>query len=1092
MRFGVLGSLEVWTADGRPVRVPELKVRALLADLISHEGRAVSADRLIEDLWGDALPRNPTGALQAKVSQLRRALEDAEPGARALIASRPPGYALDTEAVDARRFTELTERARAATGPRERAALLGEALTLWRGDAYADFADEEFARAAVARLEEERLLALEEQARARLALGEHHALAGELADLVAAHPLREGLRAVQLRALYQSGRQSEALAGYGELRTRLAEDLGLDPSPELAALHRAILAQDPALDPAAAPAARPRTNLPAPITELIGREGATEEIRSRLAASRLVTLTGSGGVGKTRLALETADRLAPAYPDGVWLVELAALEAHHGRPAAADPLTADALTDAVLTVLGIREDGAPGILTGGNAVTPLDRLTDALRTKQLLLVLDNCEHVVEQAAHLVETLLRGAPGLHVLATSQEPLALAGEAVWAVPPLPLPHPGAGTAPERLERCGAVRLFVTRTAAAVPGFVLDEDNAAAVAAICRRLDGIPLALELAAIRVRSLGVHTLLTRLDDRFRLLTAGHRGAPPRQQTLRAMIDWSWELLTGPERAVLRRLGAHAEGCGLEAAEAVCAGGCVTSEEVLEVLARLVDRSLVIVVAGPDGPRYRLLESVAAYCVERLHEAGEYDAVRRRHQRHYTELAERAEPRLRGDGQQRWLERLDAETANLRTALETGGDGELALRLANALTWYWILRGRHAEARRSLERALTAVAGREPSPASVRARAWHTGLTVLDGGVTGRDGRVREALAGYDGLADPRGRAEAEWFLGHALCGIGDLAASEELVNHALRGYRALGDRWGMAAALSDRAVLRLLRGDLAGVERDGERSATLFRELGDRWGQLRAVPALTTRAEVFGDYERATRLLRDGLRMAERLGMWTEAADLLSGLGRIALLTGDHDRARDFHERSGRLAAEQGFRIGEVNAEVGLGLGARREGELDIAEAHMRNVLQWHRRVGLEGANALILAELGFVAEQRGEAREALALQLEGFEVARATGDPRAVALALEGLAGARALAGRHDEAARLLGAAAEARAQVGAPLPPAERGDVDRISAAVREALGEAGFLTECALGAGLWPDGYAALVKGWMGASSWSVDD
>ncbi|MFI9203463.1 BTAD domain-containing putative transcriptional regulator [Streptomyces sp. NPDC053048] len=1087
MRFGVLGPLEAWTADGRPVRVPELKVRALLAALLVNEGAAVSADRLIDHLWGQSPPRNPTGALQAKVSQLRRALEDAEPGARALVVSRRPGYALETDAVDARRFTALLERARGVDDPRRRAALLTDALALWRGPAYADFADDDFTRPAVARLEEERLLALEEQAGARLDLGDHRLLTGELGDLVARHPLREQLRAAHLLALYRSGRQSEALAGYEDLRTRLAEELGLDPAPELAALHRAMLAQDPALDPSPAlPATgRPRTNLPVPVTELIGRDQAVEEIRGLFGSARLVTLTGSGGVGKTRLALETATRLADAHPDGAWLVELAALDPHDG------PSAVDALTGAVLTVLGIREDTAPGILPGGAPVTPLDRLTDALRTKQLLLVLDNCEHVIEHAAHLAAALLRGAPGLHILTTSQEPLALPGEVLWTVPPLQLPDPAAGTEPAVLERASAVRLFVARAAAAAPGFTLHAGNAAAVAAVCRRLDGIPLALELAATRVRALGVHLLLGRLDDRFRLLAAGHRGAPPRQQTLRAMIDWSWELLTEPERTVLRRMAVQAEGCTLDAAEAVCAGDCVQSEDVLGLLARLVDRSLVVVVEGPDGPRYRLLESVAAYCLERLQAGGEADAVRRRHQLYYTELAERAEPLLRGRGQRQWLERLDLETANLRTALDDG-DSCLALRLASALTWYWILRGRLGEARRALESALACPAGPYPEQAAVRARATalHTGLTILGGDGTDRAARIRAALAPYDHLDDPRGRTETEWFLGHALCSIGDLADAEDLINRALRGYDALGDRWGTAAALSDRAVLRLLRGDLAAVERDGERSAELFRELGDRWGQLRAVPALTTWAEVFGDYDRAARLLRDGLRMAERLGMWTEASDLLSGLGRIALLTGDHDRAREFHERAMRLAAEQGFRIGELNAEVGLGLGARREGELDIAEGHMRNVLLWHSRVGLEGANGLILAELGFIAEQRGEVREALELQLEGFAVARDLGDPRALALALEGLAGARALGGRHGHAARLLGAAAAARESTGAPLPPAERGDVDRITAAVREALGARAFAAEFRRGGALWPEGCAELAEGAAGNAAGDV--
>ncbi|MCP3822797.1 winged helix-turn-helix domain-containing protein [Streptomyces sp. A3M-1-3] len=1086
MRFGVLGPLAVWTTDGRRVRIPERKVRALLANLLAHDGQVVSADRLIDDLWPDGPPGNPSGALQAKVSQLRRALEDAEPGSRSLVVARRPGYELQADAVDAGRFAALTARARAADDHRVRVALLGEAMALWRGPAFADFADEAFTQAPITRLTEERLLALEEQAEARLELGEHSQLVSDLGEAVASHPLRERMRAAQMRALYRAGRQSEALASYDELRARLAEELGLDPSLELAALHQAILTQDPGLAPAPEPAptasaARPRTNLPATLTELIGRDGAVAEIRALLNAGRLVTLTGSGGVGKTRLAVETASRHAGAFPDGAWLVELAALDL------SGDAAALDSLTEAFMTVLGIREDAAAGLLPTGIPVPPIDRLISALRTKQLLLVMDNCEHVIEPTARLAELLLRAVPGLRLLTTSQEPLAVDGEALWTVPPLELPDQDSGREPEILEQAGAVRLFVARAAAAAPGFALDAHNGEAVAAICRRLDGIPLALELAATRVRVLGVHTLLSRLDDRFRLLDAGHRGAPPRQQTLRSMIDWSWELLTEPEQAVLRRLAVHAEGCTLEAAEAVCAGQCVQAEDVLSLLARLVDRSLVVVTESPHGPRYRLLESVALYCLERLREAEEFAPVRLAHQRYYTALAEEAEPHLRGHAQRRWLERLDLDSANLRTALD-GDDIDLTLRLVNTLTWYWILRGRLGEARRSLEAALTAAdeASRGlrpggPLSARLRARAsaWHTGITIFEGNGTDRAVRCRGALEAYEKLDDPRGEAEAQWFLGHALCSIGDLAGGEDLIDRALDGFRALGDRWGEAAALSDRAQQRMLRGDLAAVERDGEASAELFRKLGDHWGQLRTVPALATWAEIFGDYDRAARLLREGLGMAERLGMWTEAADLLTGLGRIALLVGDHAQARVLHERSMGLAAEQGFRVGEVNAEVGLGLGARREGELDIAEAHMRNVLQWHRRMGLDGANALILAELGFIAEQRGEVREALALQLEGFDVARATGDPRALALALEGLAGAQALAGHHIHAAQLLGAAAAARESTGAPLPPAERGDVDRITAAGRGVLGAEAFTTAFGQGGGMEPEEYVALA-------------
>ncbi|MFD2353893.1 ATP-binding protein [Nonomuraea ferruginea] len=348
---------------------------------------------------------------------------------------------------------------------------------------------------------------------------------------------------------------------------------------------------------------------------------------------------------------------------------------------------------------------------------PAERLADALRTRRTLLVLDNCEHVIDEVAALSERLLRAAPEVRILATSQEPLGLAGESVWPVPPLEAPLSPAETGVATLRRFSAVRLFEARAAAAVPGFVIDHTNARVVAAICRRLDGVPLALELAATRLRALDVHDLAERLDDRFRLLSSGHRGAPARQRTLRAMIDWSWELLSEPERLVLRRLAVHTEGCALEAAEVICAdGGDVAPEDVLDLLARLADRSMVVRAGGAGSSRYRLLESVAAYALDRLEEAGETERIRLRHLIFHTELAERAEPRLHGPDQRRWLRRLDAEHGNLRAALEEAvrrQDADLALRLVNALAWYWFLRGRIGEGWRAFTMAL-AIRGRPP------------------------------------------------------------------------------------------------------------------------------------------------------------------------------------------------------------------------------------------------------------------------------------------------------------------------------------------------------------------------------------------
>ncbi|MBC6459046.1 BTAD domain-containing putative transcriptional regulator [Actinomadura sp. HBU206391] len=1086
MRFGVLGPLAVWAegderGTGRLVRVPEAKVRALLADLLTNPGRPVSTDRLIDDLWGARPPRDARGTLQARVSQLRRTLDEAEPGTRALVVSRPPGYALETDAhaVDAGRFAALTARARRSADPRARAALLTDALALWRGPAFADFIDAEFAREAVFALEEQRLVALEEQAEARLELGEHDVLAGELAGLVARHPLRERLRAAYLLALYRAGRQSEALASYAELRRGLAEDQGLDPGPGLVALHRSLLQQDPSLTP---PAAGPRTNLPAALGELIGRERTVAETRALLAAGRLVTLTGPGGVGKTSLALEAAAQSAGDHPDGVWIVELGALRRRSS--------TTD-LAEAVAAALGVRDEADPG----GPAADAADRLAEALRTRRLLVVLDNCEHVIEAVANVAGRLLAAVPGLRIMATSREPLGIAGERLQSVPPLESPGPSAAARPESLREFSAVRLFAARAADAAPGFTLDAATAPAVAAICARLDGIPLALELAATRVRALGVRELAARLDDRFRLLTGGRRDAPARQRTLRAMIDWSWEPLTEPERVVLRRLAVHADGCALEAAEQVCAGEGMRSTEVLDVLARLIDRSLVVVAEDATGPRYRLLESVSAYCHERSHEAGEGDVLRRRHGRYYAELAERACSHLRGHEQARWLERLDREGANLREALEGAvrdGEAELALRLVNALSWYWFLRGRYREARRSLESAVSigraAVHVSHPpgarpvsSAALAEAVTWQAGMTMASGEGTEAEELSRAALELYDDVDDPRARARAEWFLGFILWAYGDLAVNESRVDRALAAFRELGDRWGTAVALSTRAKLAIVHGDLAALKRDAEESLTLFRELGDAWGRLEATDALGRWAEITGDYEQAAGLLTEGLRVAEALGMWTEVSFRLSGLGRIALLTGDLAAAGELHERARRLAAGRSSKPAEEFAEVGLGLVARRQGELGTAETHLRAWLPWLRDVGGTAGIALILAELGFVAELRGDAEAAVSLQTGGLQAARGTGDPRAIALALEGLAGARALAGGHAEAARLLGAAAATRDGVGAPLPPAERGDVDRVTARVRAVLGETAFAAEFAYGRGLDPYAESILDRG-----------
>ncbi|MFG1624395.1 BTAD domain-containing putative transcriptional regulator [Kribbella sp. NPDC049227] len=944
MFFGVLGPLVVRTDAGDPVTVPDTKVRTLLLDLLVNQGRPVSADRLIDDLWGDHPPRNATGTLQARISQLRTALDRAEPGSRGLVIHGPAGYTLAAEVVDSNMFEELVAAGR-----------MREALALWHGTAYADVPDHEFARAARDRLEEIRLTALEELADR----GED--VLPETTELVRRHPLHERLRAVHLRALYRAGRQDEALRSYAELRETLAEELGADPGPELTELHQAILRHDPVLRNSAA--------LPAPINDLIGRDEALTEAQHLLAANRLLTLVGPGGVGKTRLALE----LGRHHQGDVRLVELASQRQ-------------DDVLEALATVLDIRDE----------STDLLPRLVDSLSTRQLLLILDNCEHL--DLADLVRRLLEAAPGLRVLATSREPLGLAGERALDVPPLDL--------------AAAIKLFQARAGV--------TEN---VESICQRLDGIPLALELAATRVRALGVQGLADRLSDRFRVLSGG-RGVPERQRTLRATIDWSWDLLDEEERMMLRRLAVHAGTFSLEAATAV-------SRLPEQTVLSLVDKSLVVAAAG----RYRLLESVADYSLERLTEAGEEAATRRQHAEYYLSLAQRAE--LRGPEQQAWLRRLDQESANFRAALDTVPD----LKLVNALAWYWYLRGRLGEARRSLAAAL-AVTGQDPADRAA-ATVWYVGMTATDAKGTNLTAASEEALKLYpeEGL----GQARALWFLTTTQWAYGDRTLLRERIDRAIATFAQRGERWGLAAALSTRAQLNIVHAGVDDMVRDSRRSLELFDELGDDWGRLQATYSLIVAAEISGDYPTAARYLDDAIRRAEDLGLWTEVSFRTAGLGRIALLTGDYDRADELHERARRLAIEQSNKSAEEYAEVGLGLSARWQGRLEQAETHFTKWLGWLEQVGGTPGIAFIRAQLGFVAEQRGEFTKAQGLHQQSYEAAVQVGDERAIALALEGLAGAARDPGR---ALELLDEADALRRSVGVPLPPGERFDVDRIS--------------------------------------------
>ena len=717
MQVRLFGELEALAA-GVPVPVRGAKQRALLALLALQRGQPVSADRLIDVLWGDGQVANPANALQAQIAQLRRTL-----GAAAIVTS-DAGYALDVppDQVDVLRFEQLVRKGRrlAADGELASAAqTLDAALGLRRGEPLAEFTYAGlFFDAERTRLDELTLVATESRAEADLGLGRHGELAGELEARCREHPLRERLWELRILALYRSGRQAEALSAYTEIHDHLAGELGIDPGPALRELQARILAQDPSLTPASSPANSPASAparpapapaaaaVPAPVTagnlrerlgRFVGRDAELAQVREAVRSSRLVTLTGPGGAGKTRLAVEAAAALRPEHPDGAWLVELAGVTGPDGVV----PAAAAALGAAAAALAGHQPAGSTTEL-----------IVRHLAGRSLVVVLDNCEHVIGAAAALTDALVGAVPGLRLIATSREPLGIPGEVL---------APVGGLAP-----AAAAELFVDRARAVRPGFTADGPAAALIEDICRRLDGLPLAVELAAARLRALPLATLAERLDDRFRLLSRGARTALPRQQTLRAVVDWSYDLLFSDERRLFARLAAFTGGCGLPAAEAVCADDQVPAGEILDVLSRLVDKSLVT--ASDDGEaRFGQLQTLWQYGRERLAESGEAGAIQGRHGAYYRQLATDAHHGLRGATGPGCRDRLIAESGNLRAALDwyiAAGEADAALSLTTGMAWLWFINADFPEGARWLGDALDAAGPRRPE-AEATARLWH-------------------------------------------------------------------------------------------------------------------------------------------------------------------------------------------------------------------------------------------------------------------------------------------------------------------------------------------------------------------------------
>ncbi|MFE2536385.1 BTAD domain-containing putative transcriptional regulator [Streptomyces sp. NPDC059371] len=1106
VRYRILGTTQALRPDGTPVPVGGARLRALLTVLALRPGRTVSAAVLVDEVWDGDPPADAPGALQALVGRLRRAL-----GAGA-VESVEGGYRLAavSEDIDLRRFERLAgegTRALADGDPAKAAVVLDDALALWSGPALADLPDR---AAEAAHWETRRLHARHARLSAALALGQADSALPELTALCDAHPLDEPFQVLRLRALRDAGRTAEALAAYEDVRQVLAERLGSDPGAELRSLHAELLrpteaggrgrAPREAARSAGAdrhfaeehvrPASPPPGNLRARLTSFVGREKDIDAIRGDLSAARLVTLLGPGGAGKTRLSQEAAEALAPALRDGVWLAELAPVD---------DP---KAVPEAVLTAVGARET----VLRGAGAEEmravadrhddPLTRLTEHCAKRRMLIVLDNCEHVVDAAAHLAEALLERCPGVTVLATSREPLGVPGELLRPVDPLPEPS--------------ALRLLADRGAAARPGFRVEDDPEAA-AEICRRLDGLPLAIELAAARLRMLTPRQIADRLDDRFRLLTSGSRTVLPRQQTLRAVVDWSWDLLDEAERDTLGRLSVFAGGCDLAAAEAVCGPAA------LDVLGSLVDKSLVVAAPSGEGDtemRYRLLETVAEYARERLDESGARGATERAHLTYYRELARTTDPLLRGPGQRAAIDVIEREYENLRTALRHAvaeRDEQEALCMVLSLAWYWQIRDQRVDARSwSME-----VMGLGPDPFAPPVRPAvplyerctdlplpmreevleearrgvhliHLAYMDMDMGAwqtPEAQEKLRTISMTYEpGMPQTCRTPGYLWF--YAVLLTGTMERFTEVINSTVSTCRELGYDWELATALQMRANILANRADMAGdATVDADEALELFGRIGDAWGAAESLSARGEAHERRGDFRAAAADYAEAGKYAELLGARAQTAVLNVRLGSMYMELGETERGewmiRDV------LATGHGTHNEALPAaHLFLATWLGRTGRTDEAREQIRLLRQDFGAATFVLFDGFMLGVEAWLDAIDGRCESALDTVRRALDAVDrlsrmiAPHMPSAhlttAAIALNGLDGG----GRAIDAARLLGAA-DALLPPGHVPGPMEVETRERAETGARALLGDAAYETAHAEGGGLSLEEAAALI-------------
>lgn len=1043
VRFRVLGPLEIRIGE-RLAPLPSAGERALLVLLLLSAGQTVPATTLVDQLWSEGnLPAYPLNALQIRVSKLRKAMTSLGID---LIRRESIGYRLvvDPSAVDAVEFAALLKQARAlgaAAGSDPTTATLlayDDALALWRGEPLSDFASEIWATTEAARLTELRWAAMTERAHVALALGRHEEIIADLEALALQDPARESIAAVLMLALFRAGRQADALAVFARARTFLDENLGLEPSASLRSLHEQVLRQDDSLGApkeafmrAVAPLGTRQdsrvetsgaraTNLPTVLQPLFGREEDIASVRELVRAGHLVSLVGSGGAGKTSLARAAGVEERVRFSDGAVEVRLAAVR----EPEQVAVSVADAV--------GMSIDGA------AVEADVTERLCRFLAGREMLLLLDNCEHVVDAVAVLVDQLLGRCPELTVLATSREALGVVGEVQFPVGPLAVPP--EDTPADEVASYPAAQLFLERAGAVRSGLRLDDDELDAVARICRALDGIPLAVELAAARVSSLSVLEIAERLTDRFTLLTSGSRTAEARQRTLRATVDWSYTLLGETERTVFNRLSVFHGGFGLADAEAVIVDEEITTAEVVHVVGRLVERSLLQVDVGRTS-RYGMLETLREYAAERLDADGHRKSLERRHATHYGTLVETSEIQLRGTRQREALGRLRQEHANIRAALShlSGplGDRDAALRMAGSLGLFWH-QGRHLEGREVLADLLSQPDG---SP-DARARALQAVSLVQRprACLVHPSPRCAEAAAEslglYESLGDDSRAALSRVLLAvEGVTGV-DSSLTEQL-SMAEDQFKREGDDWGLAVIGFVRMEAALKRGDEAEAVLIGQTAAGTFRQLDDLWGLSAVLYHLGWGLRQFGSHSDGSRVLAEAIDVASSAGLDNTVQWAWADLGIAYVNLDDLDRARDAFDRARAVSENVGDGAGAALSDYGHGLIAEIEGNWAEARCRHERALTAFESLETPVARGSAMAGLARCFECAGDVVEATRRYREVEAVGRAAGEPGLVAAAHEGLG--RLTDG--DAGAALLAEAAEIRRRSVRPAPSFER---------------------------------------------------